>query len=197
MKLYSATGTCSMATQIVLTEAGADFELVKVNLRGDRKLPDGRHLNDINPKGYVPVLELDDGTLLTENVAILPYVADLYPDARLAPPHGTLERVRLHEWLGYVSSEVHKLFSHLFNPNLPEAMRPILTDRLNVRFGYIDKHLADNDYLLGDRFSVVDAYLYVVASWGPKLKYDLSAYDNLRRWQEQVGGRQAVQEVMG
>ena len=114
MKLYTSPGSCSSASHIVLLEAGADFELVKLNLKTDRILPDGRHLNDINPKGYVPVLELDDGSMLTENVAILQYIADQYPDSKLAPPNGTIERTRLHEWLGFINSEIHKSLSNIF-----------------------------------------------------------------------------------
>jgi len=195
MKLYSSPGSCSSASHIALLEAGADFELVKLNLRTDRLLPDGRHLNDINPKGYVPVLELDDGSLLTENVAILQYIADQYPDSRLAPPNGTIERTRLHEWLGFINSEIHKGLANFFNPNLPDEMRAFYTQRLNARYGYIDTHLEDNEYLMGPQFTVADAYLYIVSAWGPMLKYDLSAFQNVATWQARVGERDSVKAV--
>ncbi len=195
MKLYSAPGTCALATQIALTEAGAGFELVNVDLRGARKLPDGRNFNDLNPKGYVPVLELDDGNLITENIAVLQYVGARYPNARLVPPNGTMDRVRLQEWLGFVNSEVHKSFSYFFNPKLPDGMREILTERLNKRYAYLDAHLAGNDYLLGKSYSVADIYLYVVTRWAPKLRVDLSAYTHVAAWQERIAKRPAVAEV--
>ena len=195
MKLYTSPGSCSSASHIALLEAGADFELVKLNLKTNRRLPDGRHLNDINPKGYVPVLELDDGSLLTENVAILQYIADQYPDSKLAPPNGTLERSRLHEWLGFINSEVHKTFSNFFNPNLPDDMRAFFTQRLDARFAYIDSWLEDKDYLLGEQFTVADGYLFIVAAWAPMFGYDLSSQHNVQAWQARVGERNTVKEV--
>ncbi|MDH3418012.1 MAG: glutathione transferase GstA [Gammaproteobacteria bacterium] len=195
MKLYTSPGSCSSASHIALLEAGADFELVKLNLKTDRILPDGRHLNDINPKGYVPVLELDDGELLTENVAILQYIADRYPDSELAPPNGTIERTRLHEWLGFINSEIHKGFSNFFNPNLPEEMRRFVTQRLNGRFAYVDSQLKDRDYLLGDKFTVADAYLFIVCSWSPMFDFDLSPYKNVINWQSRISERDTVKEV--
>jgi glutathione S-transferase len=195
MKLYTSPGSCSSASHIALLEAGADFELVKLNLKTDRLLPDGRHLNDINPKGYVPVLELDDGALLTENVAILQYIADQYPDSKLAPPNGTVERARLHEWLGYINSEVHISFGMFFKPSFSPEMRVFFTDRLNTRLAYIDSSLEGTEYLLGDQFTVADAYLFILTGWAPMLKYDLSAFTNILAWRERVGERPAVKEV--
>ena len=195
MKLYSAAGSCSLATQIALTEADADFEAVKIDLKGDRKLPDGRDFAAINPKGYVPVLELDDGTLLTENIAILPYVADLFPAAKLAPPYGALARTRLQEWLGFINSEVHKTYSHFFNPKLPDLMRDMLTERLHKRYAFLDEHFADHDFLLGDEYSVADIYLFVVTAWAPKLKIDLSPYPHLAAWQARIAERPAVRKL--
>lgn len=197
MKLYSAPGSCSNASHIALVEAGADFEVVKLDLKSDRILPDGRHLNDINPKGYVPVLELDDGSVLTENVAILLYIADHYPDSKLAPAHGTMERYRLKEWLAYINSEVHKSYSHFFNPKVPEEMRTILREKLDKRYDHIDAHLADHRYLMDDVFTVADCYLYVVSSWAPRVSYDLSGFKHLVAWQKQVSERPAVKTVMG
>jgi glutathione S-transferase len=196
MKLYSSPGSCSSASHIALLEAGADFELIKLNLSTDRKLPDGRHLDDINPKGYVPVLELADGTLLTENVAILQYIADQFPESKLAPPNGTIERVRLQEWLAFINSEVHKTCSNFFNPNLPEEMRSFFTQRLDKRFDYINTQLDDKNYLLGEQFTVADCYLFIVASWAPIFNYDLSCYQNVLFWQARVGERETVKQVM-
>lgn len=192
MKLYSAPGSCSSASHIALLEAGASFEVIKLNLRSDRTLPDGRHLNDINPKGYVPVLELKDGSLLTENVAILQYIADQYPQSKIAPENGTMERYRLQEWLAFISSEVHKVIGSFFNSKLPVEMREIVTSQLNRRFDYIDKQLKGKLFLMGDRFTVADAYLYIVSSWAPGLNYDLSNYVNVLAWQMRVADRDSV-----
>ena len=196
MKLYSATGSCSSASHIALLEAGVPFERVAVDLRGDRRLPDGRHLNDLNPKGYVPVLELDSGEVLTENVAILPYIADLNPASGLAPANGTLDRVRLHEWLGFISSEVHKTLGALFNPQLPEAVKPMLVERFLQRVGYIEQQLGERDYLLGARFSVADAYLYIVLNWCPMLGVELSGLPRVHAYQARIAARGSVQEAL-
>ena len=195
MKLYSSPGSCSSASHISLLESGIDFELVKLNLRSDRLLPDGRHLDDINPKGYVPVLELDNGEILTENVAILQYIADQAPESNLAPPNGTLERSRLQEWLGYINSEIHKSFGLMFIPDLPAEVREILTQRLNKRLGYVEDRIAVTEFLMGDNFTVADAYLFIVLSWAPMLKFDLSAWPNIARWQAHVAERESVKEV--
>lgn len=196
MKLYSSPGSCSSASHIALLEAGADFELIKLNLSTDRKLPDGRHLDDVNPKGYVPVLELADGALLTENVAILQYIADQFPESKLAPPNDTIERVRLQEWLAFINSEVHKTFGNFFNPNLPEEMRAFFTQRLDKRFDYVNTQLEGKDYLTGEQFTVADGYLFIIASWAPMLGYDLSRYENVLAWQARVGERDTVKQVM-
>ncbi len=195
MKLYSAPSSCSVASHIALLEAGADFEVVKVDLQGDRKLPDGRRLIDLNPKGYVPVLELDDGELLTENTAILQYIADRYEHSKLAPPNNTLQRVRLQEWLGFINSEVHKTFGLFFVPDLPEQMRSILFQRLDKRYEYIDSHLQSNDYLLAEQFTVADCYLFVISAWAPMLNYDLSRFASVLSWQSRIGERAAVQKA--
>lgn len=195
MKLYSSPGSCSSASHIALLEAGASFEVIKLNLRSDRKLPDGRHLNDINPKGYVPVLELDNGSLLTENIAILQYIADQYPHAGLAPENGTMERYRLQEWLAFIATEVHKSIGNFFNPKLPDEMREIITSKLNGRFDYIDMQLKEKMFLMGDRFTIADCYLYIVSSWSTKLNYDLSKYANVLAWQKRVADRDSVRKV--
>lgn len=195
MKLYTAPGSCSSASHIALIEGGLEFETINVDLRGDRTLADGRLFKDINPKNYVPVLELDNGELLTENVAVLQYIADQAPDSGLAPAAGTLERYRLEEWLGYINSEVHKTIGNFFNPDLPAEMRPQVTEKLDGRFGYIDAQLDGRDFLMGDTFTVADAYLFIVATWAPMVKYDLSGFANVGAWQERVGSRPSILEA--
>lgn len=197
MKLYTAPGSCSSASHICLLEAGIPFETIKVDLRGDRLLPDGRHLNDINPKGYVPVLELDDGELLTENVAILQYIADLKPAAGLAPANGTLARTRLQEWLGFINSEVHKTLGALFNPLLPADAKPMILTLFARRATYLDQQLTERDYLMGSDFSIADAYLFIVLRWCPMLGADLAPFTHINAYLARVGNRDAVKTVTG
>ena len=196
MKLYTHPGTCSSASHIALLEAGLDFDVVKVDLHSDRKLPDGRTLSDVNPKGYVPVLELDDGTLLTENVALLQYIADQSPDAGLAPAAGTLDRTRLQEWLAFVNSEVHIGVAPMFNPALPEEMKAPTLEKVGSRLQLINEHLAGKDYLLGDQFTVADAYLFIVLSWMPNFGIDSAAdYPNIAAYEARIADREHVQTV--
>lgn len=195
MKLYSASSSCSMAANICLIEAEIDFSVVKLSLVGDRQLPDGRHLNDINPKGYVPVLELDNGEYLTENIAILQYIADQNPAAKLAPANGTLARYRLQEWLGFINSEVHKTLGLLFNPVFAKQMAAAIQEKFAPRAAYLDQHLNQHNYLMGSQFTVADAYLYVVLSWCPHLSVDLSAYPALQTYLARIGKRPSVTTV--
>ncbi len=196
MKLYSHPGSCSSAAEICLREADADFEHIKVDLRSDRKLPDGRSLDDINPKGYVPVLELDDGEIITENVAILQYIADQFPDAKLAAANGTLERTRIQEWLGYLNGEVHKGFGPLFYPGLPDAAKAMYREKLDQRLGYIEEQLSARDYLNGDQFSIADAYLFIILSWAPMVSYALSPFPNLLAYQARLSEREAIKQTL-
>src|ERR1700754_2611182 len=147
MKLYLSPGTCSMASNIALHEAGIQFELAKVDKRTKRV--DGVDFLTINPKGYVPTLQLDDGQLLTENVVVLQYIADLNPAAKLAPPAGTLERYRLLEGLSFINSELHKTFSPLFSSEAPEEMKVYERNYLAKRLAYLEKALGDNEYVMG------------------------------------------------
>lgn len=195
MKLYSHPGSCSSAVHIALNEAGQDFELVKLDLFGDRILPDGRNFNDINPKGSVPVLELDDGQLLTEISAILQYIADLHPETGLAPASGTLARVRLQEWLSYLNSDMHMTIGTFFQPALDGAMKEFMTQRKDKRLEYVDDHLAHNDYLLGDKFSVADAYLHIILTWPTMLQMDISEYRNIAAYQARMTERQSVKDM--
>lgn len=192
MKLYYLQGACSLASLISLIEAGATFEPVAVD-RKTRKLPDGRDYADVNPKGYVPALELDDGEVLTENTAVLPYIADLNPSANLAPPLGTRSRFRLQEWLGYLNGELHKNFSTLFNPSAPEATKKTAKDNIARRTAFIEDGLGDQPFLLGETFSVADAYLYVILSWRQKLGVDLSGFPKVTALYERIHARPAVQ----
>jgi glutathione S-transferase len=195
MRLYSMPGACSLAANIALREAGIPFELVKVSHR-THKTSDGVDFTQINSKGYVPALVLDTGELLTENTALLQYIADLNPDAHLAPPAGTLERYRLSEWLAYLNSEVHKSFSPLFAPNASEDMKQYARDNLTKRLGWLAQQLGSKPYLLGEQFTVADAYLFVTLSWSGLAGVDLSPWPTLKAFQERVAARPSVIEAM-
>ena len=195
MKLYSHPGSCSSAAHIALLEAGVPFEQIRINLRGDRKLPDGRDFSEINPKGYVPVLELDSGECLSEVVAILSYIADENPAAKLAPID-PLQRVHMLEWLCYINSEVHKGCSTLFSPDMPDGVKQTAGERLAMRLDYIDNALTGRDYLMGERFTVADAYLFIVLGWMPMLKFDLTPYKNFAAYRERIAGRAAVKDAL-
>ena len=195
MKLYFAPGACSLSPHIVLNESGLPFDPVKTDLKA--KITDGgSDFKQVNPLGYVPVLELDDGTKLTEGPAIVQYIADKVPGKKLAPPAGTMERTRLQSWLNFVSSELHKGFSPLFNPAMPEAAKKIYRERLATRFAHVNKHLADNDYLMGKEFSVADAYLFTISNWAARVDVDLSSFPNVLAYRKRVGARPAVQEAL-
>ena len=195
MKLYYSPGACSLSPHIVLREAGLAFDLVLASTK-THKLQDGTDYYGINPLGYVPLLELDDGTRLREGPAIVQYIADQVPVKNLAPANGTLPRYRLQEWLTFIGTEVHKSFSPLFNAAMPEEGKQIYRDRLAARFKWVDGQLAGKDYLLGEHFSVADAYLFTVSNWTTPMKIDLSPYTHLQAWRERVGARPAVQEAM-
>ena len=195
MKLFTRPGTCSLATDIALREAAIPFELVKVS-RHTGKTSDGVDFNEINSKGYVPALVLDGGEVLTENAALLQYIADLNPAAKLAPPVGTLERYRLSEWLAYINSEIHKTFSPLFMPNAPEDLKQYARANLAKRVGWLSERLGSKPFLLGEQFSVADAYLFVVLTWSPHVSFDLSPWPNLLAFQERVAARPHVIEAM-
>ncbi len=195
MKLYTMAGACSLATNIALREAGVPFEVVKVSHR-NHHTADGADFNEINSKGYVPALRLDNGELLTENAALLLYVADLNPAAKLAPPEGTLERYRVAEWLAYINSELHKSFSPLFAPNAPEAMKEYARANLRKRIGWAAQNLGSKPYLMGERYTVADPYLFVVLSWAAHVEFDLSAWPNLQSFQQRVAARPHTIEAM-
>ncbi len=194
MKLYYLKGACSLASFISLLEVGAKFEHTAVN-RNTKQTADGEDYLTINPKGYVPALKLDSGEVLTENVAVLPYIADLNPAAKLAPPSGTLERARLLEWLGYINGEVHKNFSPLFNPAASDQVKQSAKENLDKRLGFIENKLGSKPFLMGDQFTVADAYLFVVLSWRERLGVDISKFPKLTALNERVGARPSVKHA--
>lgn len=195
MKLYYSQGACSLAPHIVLRELGLPFEAVPVDLK-THKLADGTDFYTINPKGYVPVLELDDGQRLTEIAAILQYLGDLEADAGLLPAAGTMTRYRVIEWLTFISSELHKGFSPLWNQAIPDPVKQIFRDRLFKRFTFLDQHLAGKSYLMGEQYTVADAYAYTILSWKDALKLDISPWTNLEAYLRRIAARNRVREAL-
>jgi glutathione S-transferase len=195
MKLYYSPGACSLSPHIVLREAGLAFEPVMAPTK-THKLADGSDYYGINPLGYVPLLELDDGARLREGPAIVQYIADQVPNKNLAPANGTLPRYRLQEWLTFIGTEIHKSFSPLFHAGMPDEGKQIYRDRLANRYAFVNGELAAKQYLMGDHFSVADAYLYTVTRWTKPMAIDLSAFPNLLAFQARVEARPAVQEAL-
>jgi glutathione S-transferase len=195
MKLYYLTGACSLASNIALREAGLKFELVKVD-RHTRKAADGHDYNEINPKGYVPALVLDNGETLTENVAVLQYIADHSPASKLAPAAGTMERHRLVEWLAFVSSEIHKSFSPLFREDATDATKQYTLANLTRRLDHLNRMLANKTFLMGEQFTVADCYLFTVLSWSPHVKLDLGKWPELKRYVDRIAARPHVIEAL-
>ena len=196
MKLYFSPGACSLASHIALLEVGIPFELVKVEGRG-QKTAGGEDYSNITAKGYVPALKLDTGDVLTEGTAILPYIADLLPERHLAPAASTLARYRLHEWLGYINSEVHKNFSPFFTPGAADEQKAAARAQLERRVKFIEAHLADKLFLLGEHFSVADCYLFTVLSWCTYVKIDVAAvWPGLKSYMDRIAVRPAVQAAL-
>ena len=195
MKLYYSPGACSLSPHIVLQEVGIPFQAVMASTK-TKKLADGTDYLTINPLGYVPLLELDDGQRLHEGPAIVQYVADLVPEKKLVPAWGTMERYRAIEWLNFISTELHKGFSPLFNPAMPEEAKAIARTRLNDRLKWVDGQLEGRDYLMGSSFTVPDAYLFVVAGWGRHVGVDISGLKHLSAFMERMAARPAVQAAM-
>ena len=195
MKLYYWPGACSLSPHIVSREAGIDLQLAQLD-RAERKAADGTVLSSVNPKNQVPVLELDDGQKLTEGPVIVQYLADQKPASGLVPPPGTMDRYRVQEWLNFITSELHKTFGSLFRPTTPEDFKPTLRDMLGQRFDWIDKQLAGKQYLMGEKFTVPDAYLFTVLRWSPRVGIDLSKWKNIAAYIDRVAARPKVQEAM-
>jgi glutathione S-transferase len=195
MKLYYSPGACSLSPHIALYEAGLPFTAVLASTK-TKKLQDGTDYTTINPKGYVPLLEFDDGERLSEGPAIVQWIADQVPAKKLAPPAGTMARYRLVEWLNFITSELHKSYSPLFNPAMPEEGKALYRARLLDRFKFVDQNLEGRDYLLGSDFTVADGYLYVVSRWAGAVKLDLSPFKHLAAYMARVAARPAVQQAI-
>lgn len=195
MKLYYSAGACSLAPHIVLKESGLNFEAISAPTK-THKLADGTDYYTINPLGYVPLLVLDDGKQLHECAVIMQYLADQVPDKQLAPPNGSFERYKLQEWLNFIATELHKGFSPLFTPGMPEEAKALVKTRLLGRLQWVDGELKDKSFLTGDTFTVADAYLFVVSSWGKHVGVDISGLHALSAFAARVAARPAVQDTL-
>jgi len=195
MKLYYSPGACSLSVHITLHESGLAFEHVLASTKTHLQ-PDGTDYYTINPLGYVPLLELGDGTRLTEGPAIVQYIADQVPDKNLAPANGTVARAQLQSWLNFIATEIHKNFGPLFSPATPAEYKQTLIERLQSRLAWIDSQLAGKDYLMGAQFSVADPYLFTVTNWAPRVGVDISGLTHLAAFRERVAARPAVQMAM-
>jgi glutathione S-transferase len=193
VKLYFKPGACSLSPHIVLRELGLPFELERVDTKA-QKTASGANFTAINPKKYVPTLQLDDGQVLTEGAAIVQYLADRKPDAMLAPPWGSMDRYHLQEWLNYVASELHKSFSPLFRA--PEEQRPALREAFAPKFDFLAAHLGKNQFLMGERFTVADAYLFTVLNWTGRVGIDLGRWPALQSFVQRVSARPAVRAAL-
>ena len=195
MKLYYSPGACSLSPHIVMREAGIPVQLVKVDLQ-TKKSEDGTDFRPINGKGYVPTLELPDGQRLTEGPAIVQYLADQVPARGLAPANGTIERIRLQEWLNFISSELHKQFSPLFDSACESGLRTRQAEKIGGRFDWITKQLGSRDYLMGSTFTAADAYLYTVLNWCSTVSIDLAKWPALTAYKGRVEQRPQVREAL-
>jgi glutathione S-transferase len=195
MKLYYLKGACSLASHIALYETGLKFEVSGID-RATRKTAEGDSFDAINTKGYAPTLRLDSGELLTENVAVLQYVADLAPASKLAPPSGTLARYRLIEWLAYINSEVHKAVSPLFNPAATDDVKTFARNYVTKRTDWLDKNFGNGPFLMGEQFTVADCYLFVVFGWFGRVGFDQSKWPALKAFHARVASRPSAQNAM-
>jgi len=195
MQLYFSPGACSLSPHIVAREAGLPITLVRVDTKGKKTITGDDYLS-INGKGYVPLLELDDGTRLTEGPAIVQYLADRAPQKKLAPANGTIERYKLQEWLNFITSELHKQFSPLFDPSMPEDAKAKFRDKIAARFDWIVAQLGDKPYLTGADFTVADAYLFTVANWTNYTGIDLARWPLLQAYMARVAARHDVQAAL-
>jgi glutathione S-transferase len=193
MKLYFSPGACSLSPHIVLRELGIPFDLERVDTKA-QKTASGADFTAINPKKYVPTLQLDGGEVLTEGAVIVQYLADRKPEAHLAPPQGSMERYRLQEWLNYIATELHKSYSPLFRAS--EEQRPPLRDAMVPKFEYLARHLEKRPFLMGDRFSVADAYLFTVLNWSKRVGFDLGRWAPIQAYVQRVSARPAVRAAM-
>ena len=195
MKLYYSPGACSLSPHITLHESGLAFEHVRAPTK-THQLEDGTDYYTINPLGYVPLLELDDGTRITEGPAIVQYIADQVPAKNLAPANGTLERYKMQSWLNFISTELHKGFSPLFNPATPADYKPMVIEKLMSRLKWVDAQLAGKTWLMGEAFSVADPYLFTVTNWAPHVGVDITGFVNITAFRARMAARPAVQAAM-
>jgi glutathione S-transferase len=195
MKLYYSPGACSLSPHIALLEAGLPYDLVKVDLRAKR-LENGDDFLKVNPKGQVPVLGLENGELVTEGPVVVQLIADRAAAKNLAPARDSSERYKFLEWLNFITSELHKNFSPLFQPAIPDDVKTFFKDRLLAKFKYIDGQLAGRDYLMGKHFTVADGYLFVMLTWADRLKLDLSGLSHLQAYRARIAARPKVQEAL-
>ena len=194
MKLYYSPGACSLAPHIAMREAGIPVELKKVDLKA--KQYEGGDYKQVNSKGYVPAIQMDDGTVLTEAPVILQYIADQKPDSGLAPKPGDPARYKLQEMLNFTTSEMHKGFGNFFNPALTDEWRKAVTDRLGIRLDWVAKQLEGKPYIMGDKFTVADAYLFTILNWAGPSKFDMGKWPTITDYHKRVGGRPKVQEAL-
>jgi glutathione S-transferase len=195
MKLYYSPGSCSLASHIALCETGLPFETDQI-IKTTKMTVGGENFMHLNPKGYVPAIKLDDGSILTEGGAVLQYIADRKPDSGLAPKACTMERYRLQEWLTFISSEIHKSFSPMFNKDAPEEVKNYARNNLTRRLVHAETQLANKAYLMGDHFTVADAYFFVVVNWSNAVNFDLAPYPHIKEYMARVAARPSVQAAM-
>lgn len=195
MKLYFTPGACSLSPHIALREAGLPFDIDQVDL-ANKQTKSGTDFRTINPKGYVPALQLDDGQVLTEAAVIVQYIADRKPEAKLAPPAGTRERYVLQEWLNFIATELHKGLSPLFKPDVPEAWQQVVKDAIAARFDFLTKRLQGKPYVMGESFSVADGYLFTILNWTNFVKIDLGKWPTIKAYQERIAARPAVRAAL-
>ena len=195
MRLYFSPGACSLAPHIVLRELGGHFDLDLVDLQA-KKTAEDKDFLAINPKGYVPVLQLDDHQVLTEGPAIMQYLADRAPEKRLVPAQGTMERYRLVEAINFISAEIHKTFTPLFGDNTPEETQKTFRAKLAKRIDIVEARLKEADYFVGEHFTIADAYLFTTLSWARYIKFDLSAWPAVTAYLERIAQRASVHDAM-
>lgn len=195
MKLYYAPGTCSLASHIALHETGLPFVTDKLHV-ATKTTASGEDFMQVNPKGYVPALRLADGSVLTEGAAILQYIADQQPASGLAPRAGTLERYRLQEWLTFIGTEIHKSFSPMFNKAAADEVKAYARNMLTKRLAHVEASLGGTPYLMGEKYTVADAYLFVVLGWSSHVGFDLGPFPMIKEYLARIGPRPAVQAAM-
>jgi len=195
MQLYYSPGACSLASHIALQESGLPYRAIRVDL-ADKKTSDGADYSAINRKGYVPALKLPSGEVLTEGTALLAYIGELQPTRQLIAAPGTIENYRVREWLAFIGTELHKTVAPLFSPKTPDAARPVIIDTFKARLSFAAEALASRQFLVGDHFTVADAYLFTVLSWAPELGVPLADFPSLAAFYRRIESRPAVQTVL-